>query len=558
MARLSISLLGTFEVTLDGKPVTGFASDKVRALLAYLASEPDRPHRRETLAGLLWTDYPEASARTSLRRALADLRRVIGDHDADPPFLSISRQSLQFNCSSDAWCDVSAVERALVAPGLHAPTLDQLAQAVELYRGELLAGFSLGDSVLFDEWLLLKRERLRRQMLDALQQLTGACEACGDLDRALAYAWRQVELEPWQEGARRQLMRLLAATGQRGLAVAQYEALRCTLSEALRVEPAAETTRLYEQISAGEVRGQPPATQPPAAPYETAGPRARRHLFHKPLAVAGAALLFGLIGGALVLGLRIRTGSTTGQRVAATGSTPAAGRQIVRSCAPMAPDDLCVVEASTRLPVRTIDGLGLGVIESQGWSPDGQHVVFSAGPEYGDGQRPDNDLYAVTLDGGRVWRLTQGHENDVQPAWSPDGAWIAYHREGNLWIIRPDGTQARRLWEGGAGRALRPAWSPDSRRLAFVVELVQEERWEVWTFDLDRGAAEHLRAFSAPVGEEGLAWDPEGRTLAFHLVYRDQLDAIWLAADGTGEPQHMDAIPECWFATCWPQWLEAE
>ena len=69
MADLSIYLLGTLTATLDGEPVGGFASDKVRALLAYLAAEPDRPHRRETLTGLLWPDYPETAARTSLRRA---------------------------------------------------------------------------------------------------------------------------------------------------------------------------------------------------------------------------------------------------------------------------------------------------------------------------------------------------------------------------------------------------------------------------------------------------------------------------------------------------------
>ena len=58
MAHLSISLLGTFQVILDGKQVTAFESDKVRALLAYLAVESDRPHRRETLACLLWPERP--------------------------------------------------------------------------------------------------------------------------------------------------------------------------------------------------------------------------------------------------------------------------------------------------------------------------------------------------------------------------------------------------------------------------------------------------------------------------------------------------------------------
>ncbi|PKO20769.1 MAG: hypothetical protein CVU38_18325 [Chloroflexi bacterium HGW-Chloroflexi-1] len=60
MVRLSLSLLGPFQVMLDGEPATGFESNKVKALLAYLAVEADRPHPRETLAGLLWPDYPES------------------------------------------------------------------------------------------------------------------------------------------------------------------------------------------------------------------------------------------------------------------------------------------------------------------------------------------------------------------------------------------------------------------------------------------------------------------------------------------------------------------
>ena len=52
MPHLSLSLLGSFQAALDGLPVTGFKSNKERALLAYLAVEADRPHRREMLAGL--------------------------------------------------------------------------------------------------------------------------------------------------------------------------------------------------------------------------------------------------------------------------------------------------------------------------------------------------------------------------------------------------------------------------------------------------------------------------------------------------------------------------
>ena len=90
MARLSIYLLGPLRVFLEGQPVAGFESDKVRALLAYLAAEPGRPHRREALAGLLWPDRSEKSARACLRSALTNLRQVIDEPHAVTPCLIIS------------------------------------------------------------------------------------------------------------------------------------------------------------------------------------------------------------------------------------------------------------------------------------------------------------------------------------------------------------------------------------------------------------------------------------------------------------------------------------
>ena len=113
MAHLSLSLLGPFQVTLDGQPVTSFKSNKVRALLAYLAVEADRPHRREVLAGLLWPDWPDRDALSNLRYALSNLRRVIGDRTAEPPFLLITRDTLQFNTASDHSLDVADFERQI-------------------------------------------------------------------------------------------------------------------------------------------------------------------------------------------------------------------------------------------------------------------------------------------------------------------------------------------------------------------------------------------------------------------------------------------------------------
>ena len=83
-AALSLSLLGTYGVTLHGAPAAGIESDRVRALLAYLAVESDRPHRRQVLAALLWPDRPESRARGNLRQALYNLRRALQTTAASP------------------------------------------------------------------------------------------------------------------------------------------------------------------------------------------------------------------------------------------------------------------------------------------------------------------------------------------------------------------------------------------------------------------------------------------------------------------------------------------
>jgi len=255
MARLAAHLLGPFQVTLDGKPVTGFESDKARALLAYLVVEAGRPHRREKLAGLLWPEHCEQAARANLRRVLANLRQVLGDRQTHPPFLSITRQAFQLDANGDLWSDVAdlaSLQPFCLRPGppLTPEAVDQMEQCIALYRGDLLEEFSLAGSVAFEEWVLLNRERYHRLAMQVLRRLVAHYGREGECELALQYAWRQVELDPWQEEAHLHVMRLLALNGQRCAALAQYEICRRLLREELGVEPAARTQKLYERIRA--------------------------------------------------------------------------------------------------------------------------------------------------------------------------------------------------------------------------------------------------------------------------------------------------------------------
>lgn len=110
MPHLLLELLGPFQATLDGQPATSWRSNKIRALLAFLAVESDRPHPREALAGLLWPDYSDTSAQNNLRNALAALRQVIGDQRAEPPFLLVTRETVQFNAASDYVLDLTGLQ----------------------------------------------------------------------------------------------------------------------------------------------------------------------------------------------------------------------------------------------------------------------------------------------------------------------------------------------------------------------------------------------------------------------------------------------------------------
>jgi len=250
MTHLSLRLLGPFLGTLGGEPLDGFRSDKVRALLAYLCVESQRPWSRARLADLLWADFPEKNARSNLRG-------VLRDRQADLPFLHVSRATVQFNEASDCWVDVRAFldlvpEGDLDEVPLSDADVDRLDQALALYRGRFLEGLTV-DSAPFEEWVLTTGERLRQRALQTARHLALAHTRCGDLVAAGDVTRRWLELEPWDEAAHRHMMRLLLLRDQRSAALAHYQSCRQTLAEELAVEPEPETVRLYEQIRDGRL-----------------------------------------------------------------------------------------------------------------------------------------------------------------------------------------------------------------------------------------------------------------------------------------------------------------
>ncbi len=256
---LRVRLLGNLEVEYRGRAVTAFESDKARGLMVYLLLHP-RALRREHLAGLFWGARPESRARGNLSRVLTNLRRLM------PGYLLSDRHTVQFDREQPFWLDVQTLEEGARQSQVDDEAGEERARAVvALYRGEFLEGFSLPDCPEFEEWVVVQRERLHRLALGLLDHLVERCLARGEYRTALGYARRSLHSEPWREAAHRQVMLLLARTGQRTAALRQYERCRTLLAEELGLAPSVETTALYHRIRAAADR--PPSdleTQPNA------------------------------------------------------------------------------------------------------------------------------------------------------------------------------------------------------------------------------------------------------------------------------------------------------
>ncbi len=249
---LQIRLLGGCELERQGVGLR-LETAKTSALLAYLAMQRT-PQARTKLAGLFWGDLPESNAYANLRHALWHLRSRLNLVGA-PQVISADTQTAAFNHAAAHFLDVAEFEKLLQneaeLQSQGAPTrmgCALLRDALDLYHGDFLDGLYLADAPEVEAWMIVERERLRVLATHTLHQLVTYHLSWGEYEEGIVAARRLLAMEPWQEEAHRQLMRLLLLNNQRSAALAQYETCRRILAEDLAVEPSPETNALYQSI----------------------------------------------------------------------------------------------------------------------------------------------------------------------------------------------------------------------------------------------------------------------------------------------------------------------
>lgn len=237
-----VELFGRLSLAGKDRVITRFPAGKARGLFARLACYLHRQHPREELIELLWPDSDPAAARLRLRVAINSLRSQLEPAGIQRGSVLIAEDdALRLNPDA-VEVDADRFERLLrAAHGCDdaAQRFDLLSLAVNLYTGELLPG-------IYDDWLLVERERLSEACLGALRSLVEHEEAAGDLQPALEHARRAVAMASDSEECHEDLIRLLALAGRKEEARTQFRRASRILRERVGAAPSPELRQLVE------------------------------------------------------------------------------------------------------------------------------------------------------------------------------------------------------------------------------------------------------------------------------------------------------------------------
>lgn len=226
-----LRVFGTLQISAsDGRNLEVLVRQSKRtALLVHLAvAVPRGLHRRDKLLTLFWPESDDPHARAALNQALYVLRTTLDEHAI------VTRGDDDVGLDHDVvWSDVAAFEAALDS--------QRFAEALALYRGDLLDGFYVTGCSEFEQWLERERRRLRQRAWEGAWGLAEARAAAGDVVEAQRWARWAFDLAPADEAGARRLMTFLDRLGDRAAAIRVYEGFARDLAREYELEPSAET-----------------------------------------------------------------------------------------------------------------------------------------------------------------------------------------------------------------------------------------------------------------------------------------------------------------------------
>jgi DNA-binding SARP family transcriptional activator len=528
---VELRVLGTLRLSALDRPDVEKLTHQARrvALLVYLATATPRgAQRRDKLHALFWPELDQDRARGALNQAVYVLRATLGEE------VIVPRGNGALALTDIVWCDAVAFEAALDA--------GKVAEALALYRGDLLDGFFISGAPEFERWLDGERERLRRRASEAAWALAETRAADGDGVEAERWARRAAEFTPADEAAVRRLMTFLRRLGDRAAAIRAYEALVARLRQEYELEPSRETEALAASIRREEQRasdsfssvGAPMskfgatghgAVESVPTPDVSAGARSGRR---RLLGWAAASLVLLT---AVALGARMWLGDGEPPRqpvVRFTLEFPAGlemATGVAGSTIALSPDGSHLAYLAwgrlgwgpqgTELFLRSLNRVeGIPIPHTRGaslpfFSPDGEWIGFVIG----------NTIRKVPLRGGPAITVCEVAANVPGASWGPNDI-IVFATPAGLWRVSASGGDPQALALSDTARGERYRWPevlPGGRAAVFT--RTDRSGFQLAAVSLETGAVVLL-------GAKGM----EPRFVAPSYLVFAQPDGGWLAA----------------------------
>lgn len=236
---LEVRALGPLELRCgDPLAVQTWSSARARELLVYLLCHP-RGRTRAEIGLDFWPEASAAQVKNSFHVLLHRVRKSLGR----PELVRLDDERYRIDPTAAVWFDAAVFEREVRAARGDAA---RLSRALDLYRGELLAGEPAGD------WCVERQRHLRRLHHDGLAELARLRLDAGDAAAAVPVLERLVALEPLREDVHRRLMVAHARLGQRERALDLYGRLLAVLDDELDAAPERGTVELAARIRRAE------------------------------------------------------------------------------------------------------------------------------------------------------------------------------------------------------------------------------------------------------------------------------------------------------------------
>lgn len=247
---LEISLLGRFQVKIDGVPVDEklWLRSSAKSLVKLLALKPFHALHREQILDLLWAEESPETALNKLNKAIYSARRTLEPDlvkGTKSRFVLTQKQQIILESPGSLSVDLDEFER-VANYALQNDDFQAGQKALELYVGDLLV------EDIYEDWIYARRESMKILFRKTATKTAELYAADGNHQLSVEILKKLVAEDATDEYIHRLLMRLYAETGSKYQALKQFEQCRTAL-HALGIEPEPETFELEQSIKRDEI-----------------------------------------------------------------------------------------------------------------------------------------------------------------------------------------------------------------------------------------------------------------------------------------------------------------